>query len=174
MGHLIPATNAGISSTTAHLKNKKIGNVELDCYVLENGQRVISGKSVQKALGLESGAGNRIMQFLSKNKIKPFFQAKFDQQKFETIKYRQPTFGNNTVTANGYDANVLKTVCDIVLTYRRSVTDIKDSEKKVAEKAEILLSGFASVGIIALIDEVTGYQLSGEGYLVAGRPRRGN
>src|SRR3990167_1451869 len=129
----------------------KIGDVELDCYVLENGQRVISGKSMQRALGLESGAGNRFMQFLNKNKIKPFLEAKFDQQKFQPIKYRQPTFGNKTVTANGYDANLLKIVCDIVLAYRRSEVNIKESEKGVAEKAELLLSGFASVGIIALI-----------------------
>lgn len=136
----------------------KIGDIELDCYVLENGQRVISGRSMQKSLGLESPAGNRLIQFLSKNDIKPFLQAKIDLENFKPIKYKQPTSGNLTVIANGHDANMLKTVCDIILAYRRSAKNIKESEKAVAEKAEILLSGFASVGIIALIDEVTGYQ----------------
>lgn len=153
-------THQKIFKVVAGTPNKtlKIGAVELDCYVLENGQRVISGKSIQKSLGLESGAGNRIMQFLNKNKIKPFLEAKFDEQKFQPIKYRQPTIANNTVLANGYDANLLKTICDIILAYRRAQDHIKESEKRVADKAEVLLSGFASVGIIALIDEVTGYQ----------------
>ena len=58
---------------------------------------------------------------------------------------------------NGYEATVLT---DIVRLFRARRSGVKMTERQqiVANQCEILLSSFAKIGIIALIDEATGYQ----------------
>lgn len=140
-------------------KPLKIGDIEIECYVLDNGQRVISGRGMQRALGIENSAGNRLLQFLNKKAVKPYVEAKFTLENFKPIQFLAPTRNNVAVNALGFDANILKTICDVVLEYRRDkINKLTKFDTNLADKAELLLSGFASVGIIALIDEVTGYQ----------------
>lgn len=57
----------------------------------------------------------------------------------------------------GFDAQILPAVCDIWLKARNAGV-LQDQQLDKAKKAEILIRGLANVAIIALIDEVTGYQ----------------
>jgi len=51
----------------------------------------------------------------------------------------------------------LPKVCEVYLEARKA-NALLPSQKHIAERAEILIRGLATVGIIALIDEATGYQ----------------
>lgn len=64
----------------------------------------------------------------------------------------------NGSRANGYRAEVLPQVCEAWLEARAAKPDLPDSQLKIARAAEIIVRGLARVGIIALIDEATGYQ----------------
>ena len=64
-----------------------------------------------------------------------------------------PTGGN----AIGYNANLLPQVCEVYLR-ARAASKLLPSQKHIAERAEILIRGLATVGVIALVDEATGYQ----------------
>src|SRR5207237_4989343 len=57
----------------------------------------------------------------------------------------------------GYEATLLADMCDAVLEARRHGALTK-KQQHVAMQCEILMRGFARVGIIALVDEATGYQ----------------
>jgi hypothetical protein len=57
----------------------------------------------------------------------------------------------------GYEATLLPIVCDIWLKARAKGL-LKPGQLDKALKAEILMRGLAHVGIIALVDEATGYQ----------------
>ena len=59
--------------------------------------------------------------------------------------------------AYGYEATVLADICEAILKARK-VGDLSKQQEHIADKAEILIRGFARVGIIALIDEATGFQ----------------
>jgi hypothetical protein len=59
--------------------------------------------------------------------------------------------------AYGYEATILADLCDTVLDARRK-GKIQPQQLHIAHQCEVLLGGFARVGIIALVDEVTGYQ----------------
>ena len=65
--------------------------------------------------------------------------------------------------AFGYRAELLPKVCGVFLD-ANSANALDHTQKHIAERAMILIRGFASVGIIALVDEATGYQYE--------RPRR--
>jgi hypothetical protein len=54
-------------------------------------------------------------------------------------------------------AEILPEICKIWLSAREKGA-LSDQQIITANKAEILMRGFASVGIIALVDEATGYQ----------------
>jgi hypothetical protein len=59
--------------------------------------------------------------------------------------------------ANGYEATVLADLCEAILA-ARSASVLQKQQEHVASQAEILVRGFARIGIIALVDEATGYQ----------------
>jgi hypothetical protein len=59
--------------------------------------------------------------------------------------------------AQGYRAELLQMVCDVYLDARKGGM-LTQSQEKIADQAEMLVRGFARVGIIALVDEATGYQ----------------
>jgi hypothetical protein len=63
--------------------------------------------------------------------------------------------GKKIVT--GYDARILPVACDIWLKAREAGV-LQPQQMDKAQKAEILMRGLAHVGILALVDEATGYQ----------------
>lgn len=69
------------------------------------------------------------------------------------IQFRLPT-GQR---AWGYNAEILPQVCEIYLKAREQDI-LRANQIKFAKSCEILVRGLARIGIIALIDEATGYQ----------------
>jgi hypothetical protein len=57
----------------------------------------------------------------------------------------------------GYPATVLSDICDAILS-ARAAGDTSERQKAIVDRAEQLIRAFAKVGIIALVDEATGYQ----------------
>lgn len=72
----------------------------------------------------------------------------------------QTTHGSR---AYGYEATVLADICDAVLEARKQ-DKLHYQQVHIAERCEALVRAFAKVGIIALVDEATGFQYD--------RPRR--
>ena len=56
----------------------------------------------------------------------------------------------------GYRAEILPQVCEVFLK-ARDADVLAMTQKHIAERADILIRGLATVGIIALVDEATGY-----------------
>src|SRR5690606_38364207 len=59
--------------------------------------------------------------------------------------------------AFGYNAELLPQVCEVYLK-ARDANQLNKSQIHVAKQADILMRGLATVGIVALVDEATGYQ----------------
>jgi hypothetical protein len=73
-----------------------------------------------------------------------------------------PPWGGSV--AYGFDALILADICDVVLAARKVKGVLQKQQVHIADRCEILMRGFARVGIVALVDEATGYQYD--------RPRR--
>lgn len=136
----------------------KIGSIEIPCYVLENGTRVLVRNSTIKALGMSTGtasgqtSNDRLVNFLMGKAINPFVPDSLMEMMKRPLKFR-PHRG----VAYGYDATILADICDVVLAARKAGA-LRRDQLHIAEQCEILVRGFARVGIVALIDEATGYQ----------------
>lgn len=136
----------------------KVGNIDIPCYVLEiNGQikRVLSGRGMQTALALGQRHGALLKNFLSNENLKPFINKELAMELSTPIRFVRP--GRGGKLAVGYEATVLVDICDAVLAARDAHALI-GKQLIIAKQCEILTRAFAKVGIIALVDEATGYQ----------------
>ena len=119
------------------------------CYVLDNGKRVISQREVVRALTGQSKGD--ISRYLDSQNLKPFISNKLVAG--QTIQF---TIAGNPVTANGYEATLLLDICDAYLKARDQGV-LASNQAHLAKQAEIITRACAKLGIIALIDEATGY-----------------
>ena len=69
------------------------------------------------------------------------------------VKFRVPN-GN---LANGYPATLLADLCDVVIEARNAGA-LQKQQAHIADRCEVLMRGFARIGVIGLVDEITGYQ----------------
>lgn len=135
-----------------------INNLSIPCYVLVDGTRIISGNQMQEALKLfpddaRVKSGSRLARLLSYQGVKDLIFNKYDAGRFEPIICYK---GNSKI--NGYEATVLVDICEVMLEARKLGRLTTERQKTIATQAETLIRSFARVGIIALIDEATGYQ----------------
>jgi hypothetical protein len=137
----------------------KIGDMELPAYVLEDGRRVLSLGGMVSALGMSIGSaggkqGDRLYQFATGKGISPFVSSDLLSRMKSPVSFRAPTGGT---AASGYEATILPDLCDAVLA-ARDAGALRSDQMHIAKQCEILVRGLARVGIIALVDEATGYQ----------------
>lgn len=138
----------------------KIGSSEMEVYVLQNGQRVIHTRGLQRALGLGDSSGSILTGFLDKNNIKPFISEEIYLVLNNPVKFKKPLLGdlNRTAEANGFEATILQKICSGIIRARReNLKGLTQKDLEIAQHAEILQDGFATIGIIALVDNTTGY-----------------
>lgn len=135
-----------------------IGDIKIQCYVLENGTRVLVQRSLQGGIGMSrSGAtdGAQRLAVLFDSLAEKGIDCKDLAGRIRTPILFRPTHGGRL--AYGYEATILADICDVVLE-ARSKRVLQAQQGHFAEHCETLVRGFARVGIIALVDEVTGYQ----------------
>jgi hypothetical protein len=127
-------------------------------------QRVLSETGITNAvLGDRSGASKRKKKaandegaslpiFVAPSQLAPFITREMIEGPFRPIDYLD---GNRVV--RGYDASVLAAVCNVWLSAREAGT-LQHQQLDKAMQAEILMRALAETGIVALVDEATGYQ----------------
>ena len=137
-----------------------IGDIEIPCYVLEDETRVLSQRGFLGAIGRSERQPSRISTgadklpvFLSSAALKPFI-SKDLAASTNPIEFQPPDGGRS---AYGFRATLLPEVC-VVYLKARDAGVLRASQLHIAERAELLIRGLATVGIIALVDEATGYQ----------------
>ncbi|MGI4877656.1 MAG: P63C domain-containing protein [Janthinobacterium lividum] len=144
-----------------------LGGTKLPCAVIEgpNGiQRVFSENGITNAiLGSRSGASKRLKKaseedgapvplFVAPRQLKPFISKEFLDGPLVPVDYVD---GERVV--RGYDASILVAVCALWLKAREKGALQKQQLPK-AQNAEALTLALADTGVVALIDEATGYQ----------------
>lgn len=147
----------------SHEGEIKLGDFVIPCYVLEDGTRVLSGRGMQEALKMveeiDDGTqkpGTRLQRYLTQKSLEPFiYKDKEPDHYAPIICYK----GSQKI--HGYEATVLADICDAFLEARKNI-QLSSRQAIIAEQCEILIRGFARVGIIALVDEATGYQYDRE------------
>jgi hypothetical protein len=125
-----------------------IGDVEFECHVLSDGRRVLTQREVVRVIsgGRESGNLGRYLDRL------PGADVQLVSNRI--VQFKVPGAAQ---TAHGYEAELLVEICEMYLEARHR-GELKGGQHRLARMAEAVIRACAKVGIIALIDEATGYQ----------------
>lgn len=144
-----------------------LAGVKIPCAVIEGPsgvQRVLTEHGITVALlGSRSGASKRrkkaleesgapLPVFAAPRQLIPFINRDLQDGPLQPIDYLD---GDRIV--RGYEATILPAICNVWLQAREAGALQKQQLAK-AQKAEILTRALAETGIVALVDEATGYQ----------------
>jgi len=127
-----------------------IGETMIDVYVLKDRRRLVAKRAMARALGLKSEGGNAFTKTLSGKVIGSRIPPEL-REKIEKHIIFKPIIGD---PAHGYEAAVLIDLCTFMMDIR---DELLDSQKFLADQAETIVRAAAKLGIIALIDEATGF-----------------
>jgi hypothetical protein len=137
----------------------RIGAIEIPCYVLADGRRVLSQRGLQASIGMSRSGGKpgarRLAQFLAHLGSKGLEVNELIVRINSPIRFMPPRGGN---VADGYEAIILPEICDAILEAKGRGKILSTPQERMADACGILVRAFAKVGIIALVDEATGYQ----------------
>jgi hypothetical protein len=141
-----------------HVGELKISEgIILPCAVLEDGTRILSSQGFMKALGrpwrgVYKKDSTGMPNFLAANNLTPFISQEL-KGVLTPVQYLTPKGAERS----GYLAEMLPKVCEVYL-QARDLDALLPNQIKIAKACELLMRGLAHVGIIALVDEATGYQ----------------
>src|SRR5579863_10508630 len=142
--------------TVTHKGILKIADCEIPCFVLDDGRRVISGRGMTAAIGMK-GRGQGIARIADHRMIKGLKNGNLAVAIQDPIKF----YGGSPKTetpSDGFEATVLQELCEAILRARDGGLLKTEQEIRYGQHADILVRSFARLGIVALVDEATGYQ----------------
>ncbi len=141
-----------------------LGELTFPCAVLSDGSRVLTETNFMDVMGMyRSGAlsvrreaneaGARIPLYLAFKNLQPFVIKHLGDVHEHQIRYKNLT----GQISGGIPAALIPKICSVWLDARKSGV-LGSRQEQIADKAELLLRGLAEVGIVALVDEATGFQ----------------
>jgi hypothetical protein len=149
-----------------HEGDFNIGETPISAAVLQNGKRLLTQATFLRAMGRSRSpkAGTGVLStvdglpfFLQAEALKPFISEEL-MVSTTPIFYRTKEGGRSV----GYDAELLPRVCEVYLKLRddslAKTGKIPPRYKHIITACDMLMRGLATVGIVALVDEATGYQ----------------
>ena len=144
--------------------------MELSCAVLEDGTRIITYSAVFEAFGRTKRGAQKdesrvhsMPAFLNARNLQEFVDDSL-RALLEPLEY----LDKNGNEKSGYNATILPKLCKVYLDARSTLDPdtrkpiLTRQQEPLARASEILLLGLSNIGIIALIDEATGYQYERE------------
>jgi hypothetical protein len=141
-----------------------IGDMTFPCSVLSDGTRVLTQSDFMTGMGMYySGwvAQNQqknedaadVPHFLAFKSLEPFIAKNLGDLQSITLKYRT----SRGSLAHGIKAEIIPKICDVWIDAEEA-GKLGSRQTQVAQKAKVLMRALAHVGIVALVDEATGYQ----------------
>jgi hypothetical protein len=136
----------------------RIGKIEIPCYVLADGTRVLAQRGLHSGIGISEGGGKggarKLAALMERLAEKGLDVRGLISRANSPFRFIPPHGGNQ---ADGYEATILPDICAVLIEAGR-LGILGARTRHLAERAAVLQHGFATLGIIALVDEATGYQ----------------
>lgn len=129
-----------------------LGGDAASCYVLDDGRRVISRTGATDVLTDGKGGGN-LESYIEAAQLSAYLPRDLEDQ---WIDFEIPEVTNKRV--RGMTAETFLDLCTAYVRARDDGAALTPRQNQIAIKANMVLAAVAKVGLIALIDEVTGYQ----------------
>jgi hypothetical protein len=155
------ADNSPVAVYGAADKPIRLGDIEIACYVLDDGRRVIPTNAMLSTLQMARGGSmvrgmNRLELFASRERIKPYVSSDLMERIRNPIRFK---VGGNV--SYGFDSDTLIDIAEAVIQADNAGT-LQTQQAAIAHQCRVITSSLTRLGLIALIDEATGYQTKRE------------
>lgn len=135
----------------------RIADIEVQCYVLDDDRRVIATSGVLDALQMARGGAmvkgmNRLELFAAQNRLKPYVSNDLLARIADPIRFR---IGNNVT--HGFESDTLIELAEAVI-QADNAGALQKQQIVIAHQCRVITASLTRLGLIALIDEATGYQ----------------
>lgn len=145
-----------------------IGDTKIPCAVLDNGERVLTQQGVLTAIGraraAKGGEGASVDEgaaFLRAKNLKPFVPKELSASTrpivFKPLKGGYTPRDKTVAIAFGFKADAFPGILQVYVDANKA-GELHPRQKHIAALAERLLRALPKIGMIALVDEATGYQ----------------
>jgi hypothetical protein len=152
----------GVEQAT-HSGTLNIGNMKFPCSVLSDGTRILTQSDFMEGMGMyysgwvaknkPQGQSADVPHFLAFETLKPFVERHLGSLQSVVVKYKT----EKGALAHGIKAEIIPKICEVWLDANDEIK-LGKRQKQIADKAKIIMRALAHVGIVALVDEATGYQ----------------
>jgi P63C domain len=158
-------SSADLIPRATHWGELEIGDTKLPCYVLDTGERVFSLKGA--VVGLIETEGGQLAEYIKVRSLRSFLPSDLIPADDEAQKDRIPALirfdagGDNPHPAFRYPWGLpVEKFMDLCDAYSRALEagDLTERQQQIARNANRFLRACRNIGIIALVDEATGYQ----------------
>lgn len=139
-----------------------IVGIDVPCYVLDNGQKIIGRTSATEVLtGIKGGGA--LEKYIAVKALEPFIDKDLVLERF--VPFRLLEVEGLEKAVKGLPHDLMIEVCQGFVAALQASFDpnsqyprMTDRQRQMAMMASVFLSACAKVGLEALIDEATGYQ----------------
>lgn len=140
--------------------------IEIDCYVTEDKRRLLSLRGTARAIDLKGAGSTGLARFLESNYLQPFMsdslKAWVAEIKAGTIQKIKGQRGKDFIP---FEADLFIDVCKSVIAAKDAGVfsgSSWDRQREYADRLQKITFAFAKTGLVALIDEITGFQYERE------------
>ena len=138
-------------------------NTSLECYVMDNKERVLSLRGAAKSMGLAGGGGIALTRNLNSAWISPFLSDSLRNWLEKANRNELPQYLTKRGTKfTPFKASDFVDLCKAYIDAKNAGVLKLESQIAVADRLYAIMTAFAKVGLDAIIDEVTGYQYDRE------------
>ncbi len=134
-------------------------DIKIECYVMDNGERVLSLRGAARTMGLSGNGSQALARNLGAQWISPYLSDKLRDWLEKAVRNELPTYkgvrGRNFLP---FEASLFVDLCTAYVDAMHAGDLQTVKQKQTAQRMYIIMTAFAKTGLVAIIDEVTGYQ----------------
>ena len=135
-----------------------LGNIEIPCYVLDDGTAVLSGRGMQNILGFtKKDAGSALTSLIKKKTFNKHVSKELTEAINNPIRFMRIGSGGSQPETNGYEATILIDICYVLIDAKNKKERLTPKEFLLASQAEAIVRAFSKTGIVGTIYKLTGY-----------------
>ena len=150
--------NSPIGKVTHQGKWKVYDGFEIECYVTNNGIRLLSLRGTARALDINGNGGRALLRNLQSKWIQPYLSDQLKEWILwatnEKIKPIKVLFGPAIIP---FKASLFVDICKAYIAANNDKA-LSESLMRTYYRLILLMTAFAKTGIDAMVDSITGYQ----------------
>ena len=133
--------------------------INIECYVMDNGERVLSLRGAARTMGLSGAGSQALARNLNTQWIGPYLSNGLRNWLEKANRNELPVYiSNRGKTFTPFEASLFVDLCTAYVKAQSDGILQTEKQKITAERLCSIMAAFAKTGLIAVIDEVTGYQ----------------